>query len=394
MGRRIVFAYVHTVYGYRKQIKMFAFNQLKKVHIEISNRCQASCPMCPRTIHGGINNPLLPANDWSYENFVKVFNRELLDQLTDITFCGTFGDPMMNNDFIKMCQYLKDNSPNICVSIHTNGSARTPEWWVSLYHALPSNHYLVFALDGLADTQHLYRVGTNWHKIITNARAFIDAGGVADWMFIRFKHNEHQVEEAERLAKEYGFKRFTVKNTRRFETPKFTVLDKKGNVSHVLEQPSDTPVRFVNKKDLETYNSWPNKHSINCYALDQHEVYIDACYTLLPCCLLGAFIYTNYDKTILEKYNVYHDNSVVDFGKKIQDQVLGLINNELGGFDNNNVTKRSVKDIIDDPAWQKIWNEKWETGGSIGCIALCSKDSPYITVDDQWVEGKDPYVQV
>ena len=373
---------------------MFKFNQLKKIHVEITNRCQASCPMCPRTIHGGVDNPSLKINDWSYDDFVKIFNQEVLMQIEDITFCGTFGDPILNNEFIRMCQYLKDNTPDIRVSVHTNGSARTTQWWEDLANSLPSNHYVVFALDGLADTQHLYRIGTNWNKIITNARAFISAGGSADWMFIRFKHNEHQVLEAERLAKEYGFKRFTVKNTRRFEQPSFPVLDRQGNVDYYLEQPSDHPVKFVGKSDLESYQSWPNKLDINCYALDQYEVYIDACYTLLPCCLLAAFIYTNYDEALLKKYNVHHNESVVNFGAKIQEQVLDLITNTLGGFDNNNAVLRPIKEIIDDTTWQAVWKEKWESGDLTGCIALCSKSSPYITVDDQWVDGKDPYVQV
>ena len=37
---------------------MFKFDQLEIVQVEITNRCQASCPMCPRNIHGGIENPL------------------------------------------------------------------------------------------------------------------------------------------------------------------------------------------------------------------------------------------------------------------------------------------------------------------------------------------------
>ena len=38
---------------------MFKFNELKTVHLEISTRCQASCPMCPRNYHGGLENPNL-----------------------------------------------------------------------------------------------------------------------------------------------------------------------------------------------------------------------------------------------------------------------------------------------------------------------------------------------
>jgi hypothetical protein len=367
---------------------MFKFNQLESVHIEISSRCQASCPMCPRNIHGGIDNPSLELNDWTYEDFVKIFNTELLLQIKRLTFCGSFGDPIMNKDFVKMCSYVSSTNPNINVSVHTNGSARSKLFWQDLARALPKDHFVVFALDGFADTHHLYRAGTDWNKIIDNAKTFIAAGGSADWMFIRFKHNEHQVVAAEQLSQQLGFKRFTVKDTRRFETPKFEVLDKTGKITHYLEQPSGTPIKFVDKRDLETYDNWPKKTDINCYALDQQEIYIDAFYRVLPCCILGAFLYTNYDKDILVNNNLYHNNSVVDFGAKIKQEVLNIVD-ELG---NINALTISVKDIIENPVWETIWQTKWEQATSTCCIALCSASSPYITVDDQWIKGPDVQV--
>lgn len=38
---------------------MFNFQDLKQVHLEITTRCQASCPMCSRNYHGGLDNPNL-----------------------------------------------------------------------------------------------------------------------------------------------------------------------------------------------------------------------------------------------------------------------------------------------------------------------------------------------
>jgi MoaA/NifB/PqqE/SkfB family radical SAM enzyme len=340
--------------------------------------------MCPRNIHGGIDNPTLKINDWSYEDFVTIFNQTVLNQISSVIFCGTFGDPILNNNLIKMCQYLNEKAPQIHISIHTNGSARNIQWWKEL---AKQKVHVVFAIDGLVDTHHLYRIGTDWNKIITNARAFIDEGGDAEWMFIRFKHNEHQVVEAKKLALEFGFNKFTLKNTRRFETAQFPVLNKQGEIDYYLEQPSDQPVKLVNKADLESYNNWSNKCDIDCYALDRSEIYIDACYTLMSCCLLSAFIYTNYDKTLLQKYNIYHNESVVDIGKKIQQQVMDLINNTLGGFDNINVLRRPIQEIIDNKTWQTIWKENWDLGTLTGCAVLCSKDSPYITIDEQWVDN-------
>jgi MoaA/NifB/PqqE/SkfB family radical SAM enzyme len=365
---------------------MFKFDRLRNIHIEITNRCQASCPMCPRNIHGGIDNPLIKNADWSLEDFKTIFDQEVLGQLEKITFCGTFGDPMMNNDLIGMCQYIKDNSPAMDVRIHTNGSARNVEWWKSLVDALPTKHEIIFALDGLEDTQHLYRVGTSFNKIIENAKAVIASGGNAVWMFIRFKHNEHQVEQAKGLANELGFGDFILKNTRRFDGKSFVVLDRNGKPTHMLEQPSDNIVKFVNKKDLETYRDWKNSGDINCFASNDREIYIDANFTLMPCCIMSAFLYTNYDQSILEKYHLYDPETAVnDVGGMIQTQVFEIIN-ELGGLENLNAKGYGIKNIINRDQWQTMWAEKWKENSSACCTILCSADSPYITLDEQQVE--------
>jgi hypothetical protein len=344
--------------------------------------------MCPRNIHSGIDNPSLVAADWSYSDFTTIFSPNVLAQITDIIFCGTFGDPILNNDVINMCQYVTDMKPNMCISFHTNGSARRPEWWAELARAMPKNHQVVFALDGLADTHSLYRVGTNFDKVIENAKAFIAAGGNATWMFIRFKHNQHQVAQAEELSKELGFFQFTLKNTRRFDGPDFKVL-RDGKISHVLEQPSDNAVQFVDKRDLVNYDKWPRNKDIDCFALNTNEIYIDAFRTVFPCCILSAFLYTNYDKSILETHGLYDEStSVTDVGLSIQKQVYEIVD-ELGGLDNLDAGRVGIKQILDREQWQTIWKDKWNTQGSIGCMVLCSADSPYIRLEDQWIEPKD-----
>ena len=63
---------------------MFAYNKLSQVQIEITNRCQASCPMCLRNIHGGIKNNNLNLNNWTLENFKNIFPKDLIKQLKKI----------------------------------------------------------------------------------------------------------------------------------------------------------------------------------------------------------------------------------------------------------------------------------------------------------------------
>ena len=62
----------------------------------------------------------------------------------------------------------------------------------------------------MGEELEVYRVNASYDKIIENARAFIDVGGRAEWRMIVFKHNQHQIEEAEELARKYGFKHFSL----------------------------------------------------------------------------------------------------------------------------------------------------------------------------------------
>ena len=353
---------------------MFKFNELKRVHIEISNRCQASCPMCPRNIHGGIDNPLLTTNEWTLDDFITIFPVDILEQLERINFCGNFGDPLMNNNLIEMCEYIKTSAPDIRLEIHTNGSLRSTEWWKKLYQALPNDHIVVFALDGLEDTHSLYRVGTNYNLILKNAKTFIDAGGVAEWMFIRFKHNEHQVSAAEAVANELGFQQFNVKNSRRHARP-FPVVDNAGKFLYYLEQPLDSEVKFVSKSDIVGHQNWPNADKINCMAINDKELYIDAHYQLSPCCMISAFLYTNYDVDLLKSYNLFQEDSIIEEGEKVRQQVLG--------FPKLNVLKSGLRQIIETDVWQTMWQQKWKDKSSSTCIIMCGPQSPFISIKEQ-----------
>jgi MoaA/NifB/PqqE/SkfB family radical SAM enzyme len=335
--------------------------------------------MCLRNINGGIENPLLKVNDWSLDDFKRIFTPEVLEQIRTIDFCGVFGDPMLNNNLIDMCDYAASTVPSISISIHTNGSARSKAWWAKLAIALPKNHKVVFALDGLGDTHHLYRIGTNYETILENARSFILAGGTAHWTFIKFKHNEHQTEKAEQLAKELGFKEFHIKQSKRFGD-KFPVLDREGNITHYIEQFTNSgiqPVRFV---DIKDYKTWPN--AINCFALNEKEVYIDAHGHLMPCCLIASFLYANYDLELHDKYGLLNEDSITIVASSAQAEVYTLIN-ELGGFNALDTKKHSIKEIMDSEVWQELVRRKWDEQSSTPCTILCSDHSKFISIAEQ-----------
>lgn len=346
---------------------MFPFLNLKQIHLEITNNCQASCPMCSRNHHGGLKNPLIKIQEWTLQDFKNIINYEVLSQIEQIYFCGNFGDPLLNNDLIEMCQYVNDNS-NSCIKIHTNGSLRGIEWWQRLAKALPSDHLVIFGIDGLEDTHSRYRIGTQYNTIMKNAQAFINAGGRAEWAYIVFEHNQHQVDIAKRIATEIGFERFTTKNSNRFvENANFKVYNQNGNIVDTLHPPANTVLKFLDNTIIKNYKEIVKNTEIDCYVSKTKEIYIDAYKNLLPCCFLAGTPY-NYFTT---------DSTAYTIRQHTLQQYTELIKN-LGTI---NTLEKSVKDIINSQEYQTIWKEYWTTKKLITCTKICGKNQLSKPVD-------------
>jgi MoaA/NifB/PqqE/SkfB family radical SAM enzyme len=357
---------------------MFKFFELKMLHIELTSRCQASCPMCARNYHSGIKNTKLPLEEISLDDFKQIIDREVLTQIEYLYFCGNFGDPIISNNLIGIVEYCKNINSKIGIGIHTNGSARSIEWWKELAHSLPDDHYVHFALDGLEDTHNLYRVGTDFNKIIENAKAFISEGGRAEWVFLSFKHNEHQISAAKKLAKELGFKKFNHKATSRFlEKPWLDVLDENGNVIYKLEPPSEHKITFVSPEIIKSYKKVTETAIIRCKIQKDKSLYIDAFKNLWPCCWLGALPYI-YSRPTDLVYQYQTD----------QTTTINQLVESIGGYQSIYLKQRSIKDILEDDRWSTVWQEYWDKKLLATCAKTCGEFPQKIIT-----QYKDQFIQ-
>lgn len=268
---------------------MYKLEDIRDIHLELTSKCQARCPMCPRRINGGAINPLMSLNEITLEQFKEWFTVPFIQQLDSLFMCGNLGDPIIAEDCLEIFQYLKETNPNMRLSMHTNGSARNIYWWKELAKC---NIKVTFGIDGLADTHKLYRVNTDWHTIIKNAKAFIEAGGEAEWHMLVFKHNEHQVDDCRAASADLGFKKFTTKHTSRFKDGKFNVLDDAGKTVNIL-YPTEISKKFTSK----VINVVPSE--IKCKAQKYKQIYISADGGVSPCCWLDlSWQLTNQDNRI------------------------------------------------------------------------------------------------
>lgn len=359
---------------------MFKFKDLKQIHLEITNNCQASCPMCTRNIHGGIENPLIKIESWTIDRYKKIINHEVLTQIESVYFCGNYGDPLLNNDLLEMISYSTSVNKELEIRIHTNGSLRGKSWWRQLAEVLPKNHKVIFAIDGLADTHSIYRIGTSYEKIIENAEEFINAGGIAEWAFIRFKHNEEQVNEAKQIAQKIGFQEFTMKDSSRFLLDaKFPVYDKNRQTVNYLEPSQYSEIKFIDKSVLSNYKEILQNTKVDCYAIRQREIYINAQGHLFPCCWLAMIPYQAKDE-LSELHTIRSE---------ILSQYYDLIDS-FGGIESLNVETRTVKEIIDSKEYQTLWDEYWNNKKLITCVRTCGvAPEIFSTPKDQFITHEE-----
>ena len=167
---------------------MYDYTDIRTVHLEITEKCNAACPMCARNINGGEDNPWLQNSELSLTDIITIFPDRFIQQLNHMFMCGNYGDPIVAKDTLKVFKHFRSVNPTIYLSMNTNGSARTKQWWKDLAEVIGTDGYVIFSIDGLEDTNYLYRKNTIWDKIMENAKSFIDAGGIAHWEYIVFEH--------------------------------------------------------------------------------------------------------------------------------------------------------------------------------------------------------------
>jgi MoaA/NifB/PqqE/SkfB family radical SAM enzyme len=218
--------------------------------------------------------------------------------------CGTYGDMSMNPESVQIFEYLKKHGKKCLIWAHTNGGARNKEFWRSLGKI---GMRVTFAIDGLEDTNHLYRRGVVWGKLMENVEAFISAGGEAEWGMLVFKHNQHQKDEAKALSKKLGFKRFVKRFSNRWSSES-DIRRTDGRMAikvddYYIEEPDEAPSTVYGADDPaispfgsqdqtqhrhkpETFNY---KSEIICAAHYQgrNEIYLRANGQVQPCCMLG-----------------------------------------------------------------------------------------------------------
>jgi len=358
---------------------MFDYNKIDEYQIEITTYCNAACPQCPRNIQGADLNPYMPLVHLSRDAIDAAFNVDHCKKLRQVFFCGSYGDPVMHPGFLDILQDFRNKNPTLWLYIHTNGGVHEEKYWKEIATIMNGYGQIDFGFDGLEDTLPLYRRNVKYAVAMRNARAFIRAGGRAQWNFIVFKHNEHQVEQARTLSKEYGFFNFLPRKTGRFYDhanecayPNWPVLDKNKKQEYVLEEPVSKEWQNPSVKKIEilkkmhgSFRNYLDQTPIKCDALLGKKVVITAEGLVLPC---NFFEHNLYDARFYGNYMPGANDA--SFDSRGDNQVQKFIlqyKNELS------INKNSLENIFKSKFWSELTN-RWSGPNKImECAMTCGE---------------------
>ena len=337
--------------------KGFVYDYISGLHLELTTKCNAMCPMCNRNFKGKVRKNL-PILELTLNDIKKILSPDFIKKLKLISICGVYGEPICNKDLKEILKYLYECNNNVDIDIYTNGGLYDENWWKDLALIVKDyNCTVIFGIDGIGDTHSLHRCNTKYERVIKNATAFINNAGKAQWDFIVFKHNENQVEDAKKLSKELGFKCFQVKKTSRFlkniyekdqkldstiaDYGKHPVYDSNGNIKYYIELPENPLYRnstenkmFELVKQYGNIDNYFDMNEIDCEALKTGGIFISAKGEVFPCCsvyqqVCYKTVHNVIDASELNEYNLYIKDNLSAFDKSIEEIVNGYFFKQL-----------------------------------------------------------------
>lgn len=388
--------------------------QILNIQIELSSMCNALCLGCIRTdeknfsrVAPGIPKKTIISLD-TFENLIKDPYFQNTPGNT-VQFCGTVDDPLMHPQWLEILEACVRHKVSR-VDIHTNAGTRSPEEWREMKRILQKMHnshdtdyqsLIRFNIDGLEDTNHLYRQNVSWKKVMKNAEAFLENGGgkYARWQFLEFPWNKHQIDQAKQLAYEMGFSSFTVRHDRSSIVRKGLQLDDIKKVQELYNSNRDD-----NDSDFNSYNDigkFNELHTIDqeigCYFQADGMVFVDYESRVWPCCFFrnskigsrGSRGNGMYAQIANQMYDQYQDQ---DWNRLDKNSLTEIMNHPYYVKDLTDSWKEKLPKLDDDlgpNSWKKYLanNNDAHKCNNFKCVQTCGKKNQKVmTVGGHKVE--------
>lgn len=172
-----------------------------KLGIEVTGRCNLSCPLCSRTVPNR-----RPQGDMKLEDFKKI-----IDKLSPYLFAvrlHNYGEPMLHPQLSQMITYA--HKKGIYTNFHTNGHFLNQK---NVEDILCSGlDEINIALDGMSQiTYSYYRVGGNFQTVVDGITLLCKRKRDKklkkpriNLQFVIMAHNEHEIPKVTSFSENVG----------------------------------------------------------------------------------------------------------------------------------------------------------------------------------------------
>ena len=172
--------------------------------VDVGNICNLRCPLCPT----GVQGLGRPQGFMSVDDFEAVL--EQIKPWAIEVVLHNWGEPFLHPRFLDLVRASRAAGVGTATSTNLNLVRRGSDF---LREVVDSGlDHLVVSIDGTTpEVYESYRRGGNLEHVLTNLkdliahkRAVRSKTPVIEWQFLMMKHNQHQADDARRLAAELG----------------------------------------------------------------------------------------------------------------------------------------------------------------------------------------------
>ena len=295
--------------------------ELTLIQWEPTSYCNANCLVCPRTdketmlTQPNIVHTQRHSSGDDIQAFIDSAVDPRLKKLKKIVYNGNIGDSMMHPQIDKILIDIDSERPEVGQTVHTNGGGPWAEKFERIGQYISqknsesahANINFVFSVDGLEDTNHLYRRNVQWSHILKNAEVLRKHKVEVRWRMNRFEHNAHQVDTARQMAKDWGWDFSLNDGTWGGDTIK-NLLHKPKDTNLYKEKVKNFNMDFK-EEDYIIPNEFPeDKKEYNdvCVWKVHNEIQVVSDMTVWPCCWTSHYHYLYW----LNNKNLWNDKSL------------------------------------------------------------------------------------
>jgi MoaA/NifB/PqqE/SkfB family radical SAM enzyme len=90
------------------------------------------------------------------------------------------------------------------ISISTNGSYASKNFWQNLSHHLIDDDTVYFSIDGTEQNNHFYRRNAHWDSIMQGLDIMVKSPAKIVWKSLVFRYNQDEIQTIKKIAEDRG----------------------------------------------------------------------------------------------------------------------------------------------------------------------------------------------